>query len=72
MNIACVPASALLPNGKNAHINIQTPKFWHEKLMEMKKMYKKIKIICCYSLEISEGKKKFMFSNIDDNIKKYL
>ena len=73
MNIACTPAVALLPNGKNAHINIQTPKYWHEKLMEMKKMYKNIKIICCYSLKSeSSDSKKFMFSNIDDNIKKYL
>ena len=72
MNISCVSSGALLPNGENAHINIQTPKIWHEKLMEMKKMYKKIKIICCYSVEISEGKTKYMFSNIDDHIKKYL
>ena len=74
INIACEPAVALLPNGKNAHINIQTPKYWHTKLMKMKKMYKNIKIICCYSLKsaTSDKKKKFMFSNIDDNIKKYL
>ena len=74
INIACEPAVALLPNGKNAHINIQTPKYWHTKLMKMKKMYKNIKIICCYSLkaETSDRKKKFMFSNIDDHIKKYL
>jgi len=72
MNIACVPAGALLPNGENAHINIQTPKYWHEKLVRMKKLYNKIKIISCYSLGILEGKQKFMFSNIDDHIKKYL
>ena len=63
MNIACEPVVALLPNGKNAHINIQTPKYWHAKLMKMKKMYKNIKIICCYSLksESSENKKNLCF-----------
>ena len=75
MNIACTPALALLPNGKNAHINIQTPKWWHNKYIYMKNLYKDLKIICCYSFTDNSdknSKRKFLFSNIDDNIKYYL
>ena len=38
----------------------------------MKKIYNKMKIMCCYSLKNPEDKKIFMYSNINDNIKKYL
>ena len=31
-NIACYPAIALLPNGDNAHINVQKHEWWHEKI----------------------------------------
>ena len=37
INLACYPAVALLPNGKNAHININDPDWWYKKILIFKK-----------------------------------
>ena len=46
INVACYPAIALLPNGKNAHINIKPPNWWHEKFLHFQDKLKNIKVIC--------------------------
>ena len=51
INVACHPAIALLPNGKNAHININTPDWWHQKILNFKKKHHEIKIICICTLK---------------------
>ena len=37
---------ALLPNGENAHITIKEPKWWYDKIIEIIKIKKNLKIIC--------------------------
>ena len=46
LNVACYPAVALLPNGENAHINVNEPQWWHEKILNIKKSNSFLKIIC--------------------------
>lgn len=31
-NICCTPSKSLLPNGQNAHITVQEPKWWRERI----------------------------------------
>ena len=40
INVACYSAAALLPNGKNAHININNQNWWFEKILSFKKNIK--------------------------------
>ena len=73
INVACSPAVALLPNGKNAHINLQQPQWWKNKLNEFAKEFEDLKIICtCSYILQSNGKTKWAFIEIRDNISKYL
>ena len=44
MNVACYSAAALLPNGKNAHINIKNHKWWFEKILSFKKNMEMLKL----------------------------
>ena len=71
-NIACYPAIALLPNGKNAHINIQTRDWWQEKLIKCAKEFKDLKILalCGYRLKI--GKLKWESIDIRDSVQNYI
>ena len=59
INIAYHPAIALLPNGKNAHVNINTPKWWHEKILHFQDKLKKIKVICMCTIKENEKFKYF-------------
>ena len=73
INVACSPAVALLPNGKNAHINLQQPQWWKNKLNEFAKEFENLKIICtCSYILQSNGETKWAFVEIRDNISKYL
>jgi len=59
INVACHPAIALLPNGKNAHINIQSPKWWHDKILNFQDKLKNIKVICMCTIKENEQFKYF-------------
>ena len=70
INLACYPAVALLPNGKNAHININEPMWWHEKILNLKRKYTKVKIICICALK-ENGNYKYFPLQYDDKISNY-
>ena len=72
INVSCSPAVALLPNGKNAHINLQQPQWWKNKLNEFAKEFEDLKILCTCSYDLLNGKTKWAFVEIRDNISKYL
>ena len=70
INVACYSAFALLPNGANAHINVNDQHWWAEKIIKFKKKYKDIKIICICSLK--ENGKRILFPlQFDDKIINY-
>tara|TARA_B100000029_G_scaffold383086_1_gene378507 strand:+ start:3853 stop:4518 length:666 start_codon:yes stop_codon:yes gene_type:complete len=70
INIACHPAIALLPNKKNAHININPPQWWHQKILQFKKKRNEIKIICICSLK-EKGEHKYFPLQYDDKLSNY-
>ena len=70
INVACHPAIALLPNGKNAHVNIQPPKWWHEKLLNFKDKLKNIKVICMCTIK-ENGKYKYFPLQYNDKLTNY-
>jgi len=70
INVACHPAIALLPNGKNAHININTPDWWYEKILNFKKNLKEIKIICICTLK-ENGEYQYFPLQYDDKLINY-
>ena len=75
INVACYSALALLPNGKNAHTNIKSPKWWFEKLIFFKKNYKEyknLKIICLCATMNEDRKIEYYPINIDDKMNNYL
>ena len=72
INVSCSPAVALLPNGKNAHINLQQPQWWKNKLNEFAKEFKNLKILCTCSYNFLNGKTNWAFIEIRNNISKYL
>ena len=59
INVACHPAIALLPNGKNAHINIQSPKWWYDKILNFEDKLKNIKVVCMCTIKENEQFKYF-------------
>ncbi len=70
LNIACYPAVALLPNGKNAHININSPEWWHKKILNLKKNNKLLKIICICTVK-DNGIVKYFPLQYDDKLINY-
>ena len=73
ISVSCSPAVALLPNGKNAHINLQQPRWWKNKLNEIAKEFEDLKILCTCAYDVSKnGDAKYAFIEIRDNFKKYL
>ena len=70
INVACYPAIALLPNKKNAHINIKSPDWWHQKILNYKKKRNDIKIICICSIK-ENGKHKHFPLQYDDKLINY-
>ena len=70
INLACYPAVALLPDGKNAHINVNNPKWWYEKILLFKKKYIDVKIICICTLK-ENGKYNYFPLQYDDKITNY-
>tara|TARA_Y100000741_G_C18239797_1_gene553155 strand:+ start:405 stop:1067 length:663 start_codon:yes stop_codon:yes gene_type:complete len=70
INVACYSAIAILPNGENAHINVNEPEWWNEKILKLKKIYQNVKIICVCSLK-ENGKHIFFPLQYDDKITNY-
>ena len=71
INVACHPAIALLPNGENAHININKPEWWHQKILNFKKKLKEIKIICICTLKENDEYQYFPLQ-YDDKLINYI
>ena len=70
INVACYPAIALLPNGKNAHININNPQWWHKKILQHKKKFLNLKIICICTLK-KEKETSYFPLQYDDKLSNY-
>ena len=70
INVACYPAIALLPNGENAHINLNKPDWWHKKILSLKKNNKFCKIICICALK-ENGEVKYFPLQYDDKLSNY-
>tara|TARA_B110000008_G_C16518759_1_gene383233 strand:- start:9 stop:266 length:258 start_codon:yes stop_codon:yes gene_type:complete len=70
INVACHQAIALLPNGKNAHIKINPPTWWHRKILHFQDKLKNIKIICMCTIMENE---KFQYFPLqyDDKLTNY-
>jgi len=71
INVACYEAIALLPDGENAHINIQKPIWWLNKLEKFLKNNKEIKVICICTVK-DNGKIKHIPLEYGCKIKDYL
>ena len=70
INVACHPAIALLPNGENAHVNIQEPKWWHEKFLNFQDKLKNIKVICMCTIK-ENGKFQYFPLQYNDKLTNY-
>ena len=59
INVACYEAKAILPNGENAHINVQTYDWWEKILIDCALEFKGIKIIafCNFIIENDKSNK---------------
>ena len=71
INVACYEAIALLPNGENAHINIQKPIWWLNRFEKLLKDHKEIKVICVCTIK-DNGKIKHIPLEYGCKIKDYL
>ena len=71
INVACYEAIALLPDGKNAHINIQKPKWWSNKIENLLGNQKEVKVICICTIK-DDGKVKHIPLEYGCKIKDYL
>ena len=71
-NIACYPAIALLPNGENAHINIQTPEWWQEKMIKCAEEFKHLKILALCGYTSEKGNLKWKSVDIRDSVQEYI
>ena len=71
INVACYEAIALLPNGENAHINIQKPIWWLNRFEKLLKDHKEIKVICVCTIK-DNGKIKHIPLEYGCRIKDYL
>jgi len=71
-NIACYPAIALLPNGKNAHINIKTSHWWEEKLIKCAEEFKDLKILALCGFRSEKGKLSWKSIDIRDSVQNYI
>ncbi len=55
VNVACYEASALLPNGENAHITRRSPDWWKGVFDVIASNYKDIELMLICSLNFSKG-----------------
>ena len=71
INVACYEASALLPNGENAHITVNEPEWWYEKIAEIIKFKINLKIICNCTI-YKDGKLRVFPLQFNDKINNYI
>ena len=71
LNVGCYSAAALLPNGKNAHITIQKPEWWYEKIHNLINIRQNLKIICNCTI-VKDGKLKVFPLEFNDKIINYI
>ena len=71
LNVACNEAVALLPNGENAHINIQEPEWWYEQILQIINVREYLKIICNCTI-VKDGKAKVFPLQFNDKIGNYI
>ena len=71
INVACYEAIALLPDGRNAHINIQKPIWWSNKIEQLIKDQIGVKVICICTIK-DHGKIKHIPLEYGCKIKDYL
>ena len=71
LNVACNEAVALLPNGENAHINIQEPEWWYEQILQIINVRENLKIICNCTI-VKDGKAKVFPLQFNDKIGNYI
>jgi len=71
INVACYEAKAILPNGENAHINVQTYDWWEKILIDCALEFKGIKIIAFCNFIIENDKKIYKCIEINDKYKNY-
>ena len=72
INLACYYSNALLPDGSNAHINVNDKNWWFNKILKFKKKYSHLKIICVCSYLLEDKKIELIPLGFDDEIKNYL
>ena len=70
INVACHPAIALLPNEKNAHINVKQPKWWHEKFLSFQHKLNNIKVMCMCTVK-ENGKFQYFPLQYNDKLTNY-
>tara|TARA_B110000263_G_C15268488_1_gene492279 strand:- start:744 stop:1388 length:645 start_codon:yes stop_codon:yes gene_type:complete len=70
INVACYDAYAKLPNGKNAHVSVFNPWWWHGFISSIACNYEKKVFVCCSYKEKNQNKI-FNFS-INDDFKNYI
>ena len=71
INVACYEAIALLPDGRNAHINIKKPTWWSNIIEKLVKNQKEMKVICICTIK-DNGKTKHIPLEYGCKIKDYL
>ena len=69
--MGCYSAAALLPNGENAHITIQKPEWWYEKILKIINNRENLKGICNCTI-VKDGKLKVFPLEFNDKIKNYI
>ncbi len=71
ISVACYEASAILPNGQNAHINIQTYEWWENQLFKCAEEFQGIKIIAFCNFVAENDKMVHRCIEINDTLNKY-
>ena len=71
ISVACYKAGAILPNGQNAHINIQTYDWWKNILIKCAKQFKGLKIIAFCNFIAENDKMIHRCIEINDTFNKY-
>ena len=61
-----------LINGSNAHINVNDKDWWFKKILEFKKKYEELKIICICSYKLENKRMKLVPLQYDDELINYL
>jgi hypothetical protein len=55
VNVACYKASALLPNGENAHITVRSPEWWKGAIDIVSSNYPNVQVLLICSTQFNKG-----------------